>query len=163
MIKVSDWVGGFSSSTQCFNWQSLLTSHPRFDIGENAEVWGAICWRDIKQPEGEQTTQAGAFEAGISEILQHQNTSKIQILVAHCFARGGKHSDSERQLLGQATLIDNHAFNGFDYVALGHLHRPQRVLDHVWYSGSPLAYSFSEKSEDKGILKVEVNKEHQLS
>ena len=70
------------------------------------------------------------------------------IAVAHAFVTGGETSDSERALaIGGADAVGADVFDGFDYVALGHLHRPQRIggCDHVAYSGSPLPYSFGEE------------------
>lgn len=70
------------------------------------------------------------------------------IAVAHAFVAGTSPSDSEKILaIGGTDLVDASVFAGFDYVALGHLHRPQVVAgdDRIAYSGSPLAYSFSEE------------------
>jgi exonuclease SbcD len=69
------------------------------------------------------------------------------ICVAHAYVSGAEESDSERALsVGGTDRVDASVFAGFDYVALGHLHRPQRIggSDTVAYSGSPLPYSFSE-------------------
>jgi len=80
------------------------------------------------------------------------------IAVAHAFVSGAQPSDSERQLaVGGADAVDAAVFAGFDYVALGHLHRPQAVAghDHVAYSGSPLPYSFSE-DHPKSVRVVEL-------
>ncbi len=79
------------------------------------------------------------------------------IVLAHAFVAGGHPSDSERELaVGGADRVSLRCFEGFGYVALGHLHRSQ-VLGggHVRYSGSPLAYSFSE-SEAKGCWIVDL-------
>jgi exonuclease SbcD len=70
------------------------------------------------------------------------------IAVAHAFVAGATVSDSERQLtVGGAGTVDASLFDGFSYTALGHLHRPQLVTgtNTVRYSGTPLAYSFSEE------------------
>ena len=69
------------------------------------------------------------------------------ICVAHAYVSGAEESDSERTLsVGGSERVDPSVLAGFDYVALGHLHRPQRIGgdDAVAYSGSPLPYSFSE-------------------
>jgi exonuclease SbcD len=75
-----------------------------------------------------------------------------KVAVAHAFVVGGEESESERALMvGGASEVPTAVFDGFDYVALGHLHRPQRVgADHIRYSGSLLKYSFSETGHDKG-------------
>jgi len=78
-------------------------------------------------------------------------------LVAHCLTRAGIQSGSERVFLGTAEEVSPELFSGFSYVALGHLHRPQRVTDRMWYSGSPLAYAFDEAGQEKGFLSVDVD------
>ena len=51
--------------------------------------------------------------------------------------------------------MDASLFTGFDYVALGHIHKPQQIGNHpVWYAGSPLKYSFGEATQVKGALLV---------
>jgi len=79
------------------------------------------------------------------------------VLVAHLFATSGKESASERVFVGAAERVPVSLFDGFSYVALGHLHRPQRVGDRAHYSGSPLAYSFDEAGEEKAFLRVEID------
>ena len=78
------------------------------------------------------------------------------VLIAHAFVAGGEASDSERPLtVGGSGAVDVRAMDGFSYVALGHLHRPQRLgADHVRYSGSLLKYSFSEAEHTKGVALV---------
>lgn len=71
------------------------------------------------------------------------------VLVAHLFAVGGAPSESERVFLGTAEQVDAGLFDGFDYVALGHLHACQRVGKKAWYPGSPLAYAFDEVAMSK--------------
>jgi exonuclease SbcD len=78
------------------------------------------------------------------------------VLAAHLFAGGGLESESERIFLGSAEKVDMGLFAGFDYVALGHLHRRQRAGQNGWYSGSPLAYSFDEAGSEKAVLSVEL-------
>ncbi len=80
------------------------------------------------------------------------------VAVAHASVVGATPSDSEKLLaFGGADLVDASIFGGFDYVALGHLHRPQPVggEQRIAYSGSPLAYSFSEE-HPKSVRLVEV-------
>jgi exonuclease SbcD len=78
------------------------------------------------------------------------------VLVAHLFAAGAQEAGSERIFLGGAELADMALFSGFDYAALGHLHRAQRAGKNGWYSGSPLAYSFGEAETEKCFLSVEL-------
>ncbi len=82
-----------------------------------------------------------------------------RVLVAHAFVAGGAESESERGLsVGGTGQISAARFAGFNYVALGHLHRPQSLGDgRLRYSGSPLAYSTSEAGQDKSVTLVEVD------
>lgn len=81
------------------------------------------------------------------------------IVVAHAFVSGGQECDSERELtVGGAARVPLGAFDGFDYVALGHLHGRQTLGNGaVRYAGSPLAYSFSEERHVKGAWLLEIS------
>jgi len=102
-------------------------------------------------------------DAGFAWLAPQLHTlcgdTKRRVLVAHAFVAGGAVSDSERQLsVGGTGQIGAHRFEGFDYVALGHLHRPQALLDgRIRYAGSPLAYSTSEAGQAKEMLLVELD------
>ncbi len=75
------------------------------------------------------------------------------VVAAHAFVVGAVASDSERDIsVGGVSAVPASVFEGVDYVALGHLHRRQQVAAAVRYSGSPLAYSFSEHGQVKGSL-----------
>ena len=84
------------------------------------------------------------------------------LAVAHAFVVGGGYaptvSDSERELaVGGTGAVDAALFDGFSYTALGHLHTPQIVgRESVRYSGTPLAYSFSE-TRAKEVVLVEID------
>jgi exonuclease SbcD len=80
------------------------------------------------------------------------------VVLAHAFVGGGVPSDSERDIcVGGVDLVPAAVFDGVDYVALGHLHRPQTLSDRVRYSGSPLAYSFGEAGQAKQAWLVELD------
>lgn len=81
------------------------------------------------------------------------------VLVAHAFVAGGEESESERSLsVGTAKPVSPARFEGLHYVALGHLHRPQSFAGgRIRYSGSPLAYSFSEAGQAKSVTLVEID------
>jgi exonuclease SbcD len=102
-------------------------------------------------------TQAETLALALERIRPGQDPAAAQVLMAHCFARGGAPSDSERVLVGTVTEVEPELFDGFHYVALGHLHRCQRIRDRVWYSGSPLPYSFSEARDAKALLAVDLD------
>lgn len=80
------------------------------------------------------------------------------VLVAHTFVAGGETSESERELtIGNVDRVSVAAFEGFDYVALGHLHASQELDGpRVAYSGTPLPYSFSEERHVKSVRIVEL-------
>lgn len=79
------------------------------------------------------------------------------VVLAHTFASGGISSDSERDLsIGGVGAVPLDLFDGFTYTALGHLHGRQELSHRVRYSGSPLAYSFSESTHRKGAWLVDL-------
>ena len=80
------------------------------------------------------------------------------VLLAHAFVVGGEATGSERSIsVGGVETVSASAFDGVDYVALGHLHSPQTLTEHVRYSGSPLPYSFGERTHRKAVWLVEVD------
>ncbi|MEU7729704.1 exonuclease SbcCD subunit D [Streptomyces sp. NPDC040724] len=83
------------------------------------------------------------------------------VVLAHAFITGAGapagETDSERNIsVGGIAHAGAAVFAGIDYAALGHLHRPQRVTDTAHYSGSPLAYSFSEAGHTKSLTLVDL-------
>lgn len=101
----------------------------------------------VRMPEGMTRRHDTALEAVIAEQRSRLVDPSRTIVMGHAFVIGGLESDSERPLtIGGTGAIPSHLFDGFGYVALGHLHRPQTVGEaHIVYSGSPMAYSFSEE------------------
>ncbi|MCA5923739.1 metallophosphoesterase family protein [Curtobacterium oceanosedimentum] len=82
------------------------------------------------------------------------------IVVAHAFVGGADPTDSEQDIrVGGVDRVAESVFAGFDYVALGHLHGPQRVGtdDRVRYAGSPLAFSFGERHQRKSVTLVDLD------
>lgn len=80
------------------------------------------------------------------------------VLLAHAFVVGGEATGEERSIsVGGVETVSAAEFDGVDYVALGHLHSPQMLSERVWYSGSPLPYSFGERSHRKAALLVELD------
>jgi len=96
-----------------------------------------------------------------ADVRQRSQTRTVHsVVLAHTFASGGISSDSERDLsIGGVGAVPLDLFDGFGYTALGHLHGRQELSPAVRYSGSPLAYSFSEAKHRKGSWLVEVDAE----
>ena len=107
------------------------------------------------------TTHNSATKRVIDEIYKNIDMSRINILVAHTFVSGGLETDSEREIsVGTIENVAVEIFEKFDYVALGHLHNPNAIKEErIKYSGSPMAYSFSEATQTKGMRLVELTKE----
>ena len=111
------------------------------------------------------------FESAVNASLSHLelDTDAVNILVTHHFVTSGgtmpEESDSETSLsLGGIDKVDTSVFDSFDYVALGHIHRPQRIgRDTIRYAGSPLKYSFSEVTHKKSVTILEIGEEKQIS
>lgn len=79
------------------------------------------------------------------------------VVLAHAFVVGAMPGGSERSIaVGGVESVTAEVFDGVDYVALGHLHRPQAVTATVRYPGSPLPYSFSEAGQTKQVLLVDL-------
>jgi exonuclease SbcD len=82
------------------------------------------------------------------------------VVLAHAFVAGGLPSDSERDIsVGGVSVVSSSLFDDISYTALGHLHGRATLGDHLRYSGSPLAYSFSEAAHTKGSWLVELGPE----
>ncbi len=80
------------------------------------------------------------------------------VVLAHAFVQGGLPSESERDIaVGGVDVVSSAVFHGVDYVALGHLHRPQTVSPRLRYSGSPLPYSFGEAGQTKQVWLVDLD------
>lgn len=99
---------------------------------------------------------AESIEAAFVQITRKalcQHPDKKHVMLAHTFCANAQLSGSDRfAAVGGSDLVSAQAFEGFDYVALGHLHRMQRMKETVYYSGSPLAYSFAEAAYPKCAL-----------
>lgn len=99
-----------------------------------------------------------AFRAVVARFLDGRDPAR-RVLVAHAFVAGGAECESERPLsIGGASTVSPSCFDGFDYVALGHLHRPQTAgRETMRYPGSLMKYSLSETEHQKGVAIVELD------
>ena len=104
-------------------------------------------------------TYEDAVRSVIDEYRPKLNGKNV--ILAHQFITSSGtetiRSDSETVSLGGLDNIDASVFDGFDYAALGHIHRPQSVRANVRYCGSPLKYSFSESRYDKSVTVVDTD------
>jgi len=99
----------------------------------------------------------GAAMARVRADLAERPAGTRSVVVAHAFVAGAAESGSERDLsVGGASSVPASAFAGVDYVALGHLHKPQKVGSNGRYAGSPIAFSFSEAAHRKSLAIVDL-------
>ena len=102
------------------------------------------------------------FDDGVRCALTHMTAHGFRpgernILLAHQFVMGASACDSEELSIGGLEQVNADWFRDFDYVALGHIHGPQKVgRDTLRYSGTPLKYSFSEVNHRKSVTVVEL-------
>ncbi len=105
-------------------------------------------------PQHEITSYTDALKTAMEGMIR--NPDHRNILVTHQFVTGALRSDSEEVSVGGSDNVEASVFAGFDYVALGHIHRPQTVgAEYIRYSGTPLKYSFSEAGHEKSLTVVE--------
>ncbi len=101
--------------------------------------------------------EAAGYEDAVRRALEgiELDADARNVLVAHQYVSGAETCQSEERAIGGLDQISADVFAGFDYVALGHLHSPQRLMGgRVCYSGSPLKYSLSEEKQKKGAIRV---------
>lgn len=114
----------------------------------------------IVQHFAEEGTELKTYNEAMRYIIEHLGINKNcrNVLVTHQFITGAERSESEDTIIGGLDNIDASLLNDFDYVALGHLHRPQDCgKETIRYSGSPLKYSFSEVADTKSVTIVEID------
>jgi DNA repair protein SbcD/Mre11 len=103
-------------------------------------------------------TRAATERVRADLARRSQSRTVHSVVLAHTFASGGLSSDSERDLsIGGVGAVPLDLFDGFSFTALGHLHGRQKLSPEVRYSGSPLAYSFSEAKHQKGGWLIDID------
>lgn len=97
-----------------------------------------------------------SYEQAFLYMMDHirsQKKDRRQIVLAHAFVNGASVCESDRfAQIGGADLISKDIFHDIDYVALGHLHRPQQIDEHIRYSGSLCPYTFGETADKQAII-----------
>ncbi|MGN1306234.1 MAG: exonuclease SbcCD subunit D [Faecousia sp.] len=94
-----------------------------------------------------------AYRVVTNHMRAQFSPNKKHIVLAHAFITNAETSTSDRAAeIGFATQVSADVFEGFDYVALGHIHKPQNVNEHIRYCGTPMPYSFGkEESQEKSV------------
>lgn len=112
----------------------------------------------------------GSYDDAMRVLLEKSGAdpNARNLAVVHQFVTAGGQSpeetDSEEKHVGGLDNVDVSAFDAFDYVALGHLHGPQRIgRDTIRYAGSPLKYSFSEEKQNKSITLAELKEKGKVT
>lgn len=106
-----------------------------------------------------------AYRVVLDEYRSHFIKGHKNILVAHAFIVNAETSVSDRAAeIGRATMVGSSVFEGFDYVALGHLHGPQDINKNIRYSGSLMAYAFGkEETQEKSVTLIDTDSmEHRI-
>lgn len=102
-----------------------------------------------------------SLDAAYRVVTDHMRKTfdpgKKHVVLAHAFITDAETSTSDRTAeIGFATQVSASVFDGFDYVALGHLHKPQDVNETVRYSGTPMPYSFGkEETQEKSVTIID--------
>ncbi len=139
--------------------------------GENPTVVCAVPF--LREVDIHRFTEGEVLEDRVKQVREaiarcYQQIAEIcvekydcpKIAMGHLFAAGATVSDSEREIqMGNQSAVTASDFPAaFDYIALGHIHRPQYIagLKHIRYSGSPIALSFSEKLDKKIVIELEI-------
>lgn len=145
----------------------------------NGEVGAIVCAIPFLRPRDIQRSQAGQsaedkqsdLQQAIAEhyaqlfsqaqMLRDELKVKVPIIgTGHLTTVGVSLTESVREIyVGSLTAFPTDAFPAFDYLALGHIHRPQKVagLEHIRYSGSPIALSFDEAKQQKELLRIDLD------
>lgn len=143
--------------TETFNGElQHVTLH---DTDGDLNVWMMPFLRPAHVKRALPNEKITSYQDAVAAVIRHADIdfSKRNLLICHQFIVGCTTCDSEELSIGTLDHIDGTVFDGFDYVALGHIHGPQNVLrDTMRYAGSPLKYSFSEAAHHKSVTIVDM-------
>ncbi len=139
----------------------ILSEEPRVERNNDVDIY-LLPWISTDRVKavypdmaGEINSMEDAYRVVLDRYREAFTLGRKNILVAHAFIVNAETSVSDRAAeVGKAAMVPSGVFDGFDYVALGHLHGPQRINDRVRYSGSPMAYSFGK--EEKQVKSVTI-------
>lgn len=133
-------------------------------FADHIQVRNLFPERDIKHLED-------ATRVQLESVVEEMDSNRLNVLIMHGYIIAGNQvesvesSDSERPLsIGTAEYVSSDLFSAFDYVALGHLHKAQKVgTNRIRYSGSPLKYSKSETKHKKQVSLVTLEKDKEVA
>lgn len=111
------------------------------------------------EKEEEITSLTDAYRFVADQMKKQFKSGKKHIVLSHSFIVGAETSTSDRSAeVGFASAVSADVFEGFDYVALGHIHKPQNVSDKIRYSGTPMPYAFGkEETQEKSVTILDTN------
>ncbi|GAB2938726.1 exonuclease SbcCD subunit D [Streptomyces mayteni] len=133
----------------CYGLPYLEPALVREELGAGAGGHGAVL---------------GAAMERVRADLAGRPAGTRSVVLAHAFVTGGTGCDSERDIsVGGTAAVPAALFAGVDYVALGHLHGCQTITERLRYSGSPLAYSFSEAGHRKSMWLIDLGPAGELA
>lgn len=134
--------------------QALKKEEGREENGESSlENGNEMMVMDPKQEE------IHGYQSALDAVIRRMDVNREErnVLVAHQFVTGAARCESEELNVGGLDQISAETFDAFDYVALGHIHSPQKVgRETIRYCGTPLKYSFSEAGQTKSITVAEL-------
>lgn len=120
----------------------------------------------VRAIRGEEAEDIRTYQEAVAYVMSQVELEQDHrnLLVAHQFVTGAAICDSEEHSVGGLDQVEVSCFDGFDYVALGHLHGPQTVGSHtVRYAGTLLKYSFSEANHKKSVTIVELKEKGNMT
>lgn len=145
-------------------YDGTLRCHTLRDAYGDVNIW----LLPFVKPSGVRPYAAGitTYDEAVRTAISRAQIDLTQrnVLLAHQFVGGAALCESETRAVGGLDMVGADAFDGFDYVALGHLHSPQRLMGgRICYAGSPLKYSLSEERQRKAALMVTLGRKGELS
>lgn len=142
-----------------------LKKEPQVISREDVDIW-LLPWIStdkVKAMYPEQADEVENMEDAYRVVLDSYRAlftpGKKNILVNHAYIANAERSGSDHSAeLGNASMVDAGLFEGFDYVALGHIHGQQKIRDFMYYSGAPMKFSFGkEEKQDKVVLLLDTD------
>lgn len=140
-------------------YDGTVVSHTLHDAFGPVTVWLIPFVRPFQVRHALQQESIQSYQDALSAVVQTLpiDHAARNVLVMHQLVLGGEQSDSEEASIGSLDSISPSMLERFDYVALGHLHRPQSILSPaIRYAGSPLPYSLSEEKHQKSVAMAEL-------